>query len=81
MFCLLCSNSFLHNIFLYHYELLITIIKLIESDLEATMSNYNVGQLVSDFLTENKVDTAFGVVSVHNIPMLDAIAKTNRIKL
>ena len=44
------------------------------------MSNYNVGQLVSDFLSENKVDTAFGVVSVHNIPMLDAIAKTNRIK-
>ena len=44
------------------------------------MSDYNVGELVSDFLSENKVNTAFGVVSVHNIPMLDAIAKTNRIK-
>ena len=43
------------------------------------MSDYNVGELVSDFLSENDVDTAFGVVSVHNIPMLDAIAKTNRI--
>ena len=40
------------------------------------MVNYNVELVVSDFLTENKVDTAFGVVSVHNIPMLNAIAKT-----
>ena len=43
------------------------------------MSGYNVGDLVSDFLTENDIDTAFGVVSVHNIPMLDAIARRNRI--
>ena len=43
------------------------------------MSDYNVGDLVSDFLSENDVDTAFGVVSVHNIPMLDAIARRNRI--
>ena len=43
------------------------------------MSDYNVGDLVSDFLSENNVDTAFGVVSVHNIPMLDAIARRNRI--
>lgn len=43
------------------------------------MPDYNVGDLVSDFLSENNVDTAFGVVSVHNIPMLDAIARRNRI--
>ena len=28
------------------------------------MSDYNVGDLVSDFLSENNVDTAFGVVSL-----------------
>jgi len=41
------------------------------------MSDYTVGDLVADFLQRIGVKTAFGVVSVHNIPMLDAIAARN----
>ena len=44
------------------------------------MNEYNVGDLISDFLFENDLKTVFGVVSVHNIPILDAIAKRNLIK-
>ena len=44
------------------------------------MNQYNVGDLISDFLFENDLKTVFGVVSVHNIPILDAIAKRNLIK-
>ena len=45
------------------------------------MNEYNVGDLISDFLFENDLKTVFGVVSVHNIPILDAIAKRNLIKI
>ena len=38
---------------------------------------YNVGDLVSEFLYQNGVKNVFGVVSVHNIPMLDAIGRRN----
>lgn len=44
------------------------------------MLEYNIGDLISDFLFENNLRTAFGVVSVHNIPILDAIAKRNLLK-
>ncbi len=44
------------------------------------MNEYNIGDLISDFLFENNLKTVFGVVSVHNIPILDAIAKRNLIK-
>ena len=44
------------------------------------MNEYNVGDLISDFLFENDLKTVFGVVSVHNIPILDAISKRNLIK-
>ncbi|HZD26822.1 MAG TPA: thiamine pyrophosphate-binding protein, partial [Alphaproteobacteria bacterium] len=44
------------------------------------MSDYNVGDLVAEFLQQAGVDTAFGVVSVHNIPMLDAIGRRNAIR-
>jgi len=37
------------------------------------MAGYNVGDLVAEFLHLNGVENVFGVVSVHNIPMLDAI--------
>lgn len=40
-------------------------------------SEYNVGDLVADFLAQCDVSTAFGVISVHNIPILDAIARRN----
>jgi len=45
------------------------------------MENYNVGDLVSEFLYQMDVKDVFGVVSVHNIPMLDAIGRRNFIKM
>ena len=38
---------------------------------------YTVADLVADFLPQVGVRTVFGIVSVHNIPMLDAIGKRN----
>ena len=43
-------------------------------------SEYTVGDLIADFLVQCGVETAFGIVSVHNIPMLDAVARGNRIR-
>ncbi|MCW3475315.1 thiamine pyrophosphate-binding protein [Limobrevibacterium gyesilva] len=42
--------------------------------------SYNVGDLVAEFLGLCGVTTAFGVVSVHNIPMLDGIGRRNAIR-
>ena len=44
------------------------------------MSEYNVGDLVAEFLQAAGVDIAFGVISVHNIPMLDGIGRRNAIR-
>ena len=41
---------------------------------------YTVGDLVAEVLTRIGVTTAFGIVSVHNIPMLDAIGSRNAIR-
>jgi acetolactate synthase-1/2/3 large subunit len=41
---------------------------------------YTVADLVADFLQRCGVNTAFGIVSVHNIPMLDAIKNRNAIR-
>ncbi len=41
---------------------------------------YLVGDLVADFLECCGIDTAFGIVSVHNIPILDAIKRRNAIR-
>ena len=38
------------------------------------------GELVAAFLEAAGVDTAFGVISIHNMPMLDAIGQRNRIR-
>ena len=43
-------------------------------------SDYNVGDLVAEFLTACNVSTVFGIVSIHNIPMLDAIGRRNAIR-
>ena len=43
-------------------------------------SDYTVGDLVAEFLTQCGVTTAFGIASVHNIPMLDAIGRRNTIR-
>lgn len=41
---------------------------------------YNVGDLVAEFLAGIGVTTAFGIVSLHNIPILDAIGRRNAIR-
>lgn len=41
---------------------------------------YRVGDLVADFLQRMEVETVFGIVSVHNIPTLDAIGRRNAIR-
>jgi acetolactate synthase-1/2/3 large subunit len=43
-------------------------------------SDYTVGDLVAEFLIHCGVTTAFGIASVHNIPMLDAIGRRNAIR-
>lgn len=45
------------------------------------MSEYIVGDLVAEFLQQAGVDTVFGVVSVHNIPMLDALGRRNAVRV
>lgn len=43
-------------------------------------SDYTVGDLVAEFLGACGVTTVFGIASVHNIPMLDAIGRRNTIR-
>ena len=43
-------------------------------------SAYDVGDLVAEFLARIGVTTCFGIVSVHNIPMLDGIGRRNAIR-
>ncbi len=45
-----------------------------------TRQKYDVGDLVADFLAQIGVKTCFGIVSVHNVPMLDAIGRRNAIR-
>ncbi len=42
--------------------------------------DYKVGDLVADFLAGAGVTTAFGIVSIHNIPILDAIGRRGLIR-
>ncbi len=42
--------------------------------------SYLVGDAVAEFLQGIGVDTAYGVISVHNIPMLDGIGRRNAIR-
>ncbi|MFO0997901.1 MAG: thiamine pyrophosphate-binding protein [Alphaproteobacteria bacterium] len=43
-------------------------------------TDYTVSDLIADFLVRCEVETVFGIVSVHNIPMLDSISRGNRIR-
>jgi acetolactate synthase I/II/III large subunit len=43
-------------------------------------TDYTVGDLVAEFLSACGVTTAFGIASIHNIPMLDAIGRRNTIR-
>ncbi len=45
------------------------------------MTDYTVADLVAEVLERLDVRTGFGVVSVHNIPLMDAISRRNRIRL
>ena len=42
--------------------------------------SYDVGDLVAEFLQACGVRTAYGVISIHNIPMLDGIGRRNAIR-
>ena len=42
---------------------------------------YSVADLVAEFLELAGVSTVFGVVSVHNIPLLDALGRRSRIRV
>lgn len=39
-----------------------------------------VGALVAEFLERCGVDTAFGIISVHNVPLLDALNERGRVR-
>lgn len=39
-----------------------------------------VGEIVAAFLQASGVETAYGVVSIHNLPILDAIARGNAVR-
>lgn len=39
-----------------------------------------VGDLVAAFLEANGIDTAYGVISVHNLPLLDALSRAGRVR-
>jgi acetolactate synthase I/II/III large subunit len=43
-------------------------------------NDYTVGDVVAEFLSACGVSTVFGIASVHNIPMLDAIGRRNSIR-
>src|SRR3954471_2660096 len=50
-------------------------------DEESAMSDaYSGGDLVVEILEHVGVDTAFGLTSVHNIPILDAMGRRNAIR-
>ena len=42
--------------------------------------DYDVGDLVAEFLSACGISTAVGVVSIHNIPMLDGIGRRNAVR-
>jgi acetolactate synthase I/II/III large subunit len=44
------------------------------------MTDYNVGDLVAEFIHQVGIEVVFGVVSVHNIPMVDGIGRRNTVR-
>jgi len=45
------------------------------------MAAYTTADLVAEFLQRLGVQTAFGVISVHNIPMMDAVSRRNSLRM
>lgn len=54
--------------------------KTTKSNLAATAETTTVGDLVAHWLAEIGVETVFGVISIHNMPILDAIHRQGRIR-
>ncbi|MBY8917580.1 thiamine pyrophosphate-binding protein [Nitratireductor sp. L1-7-SE] len=48
--------------------------------LETITASETVGELIARYLAEIGVTTVFGVISIHNMPILDAIARQGRIR-
>lgn len=44
------------------------------------MPDYTLGDLIAEFLESCGVEMAFGIASVHNVPMLDAIGRRGKIR-
>lgn len=44
------------------------------------MSDYNVGDLVAEFIHQLGIEVVFGVVSIHNIPMVDGLGRRNTVR-
>lgn len=45
------------------------------------MTEYTVSDLIAEFLEKAGVQMAFGVISVHNIAIMDAISRRNRVRI
>lgn len=41
---------------------------------------YTVGDLIAEFLESYGIDAAFGVISIHNMPILDAIGRRGKVR-
>ena len=48
--------------------------------LETIAASETVGDFIARYLAEIGVTTVFGVISIHNMPILDAIARQERIR-
>lgn len=55
-------------------------IKMAKNNSAAPATNMIVGELVAHWLAEIGVTTVFGVISIHNMPILDAIHRQGRIR-
>ena len=44
------------------------------------MSRYTVSDLLAEFLAAMDIRAAFGIVSIHNVPMLDAVSRRNSLR-
>ncbi len=48
--------------------------------IEATAASETVGDFIARYLAEIGVTTIFGVISIHNMPILDAVARQGRVR-
>ncbi|GGA43130.1 thiamine pyrophosphate-binding protein [Pelagibacterium lentulum] len=48
--------------------------------LEHVIPNSTVGEFIAEYLADIGVEVIFGVISIHNMPILDAVARQGRIR-